>query len=538
MRRLGQAGLLAGAGLLLAGLYTAWLEPRLVGYAKPFGGVGGPLVGLQNLFNGRSLPSAWDPHLAVFALLCALLGLVALVRPERTEQLPLGFAALGATFFTLADLVQQRDSVHTLNHVDGLHARPTAGFVLPAVALASMLLSVWVLRRDHLRAVPPLAWMVVPSIAAALLIALLLPSERYFDPEAGGAIRGVDDATGFGLAVLALVVVTGAWTAGLSPRVSRLLFPVATAVLAVAKWASVPPGYVRAYGVWVGLGLAVALIVAALVFADAWPLDLDRARVWPFVVLAGAAILLFLPWQHGCYPATGLGRLSGQCVTIRGWSDPNLAVVLVLFGWAVGAGRPRVSRVEAAVAAALLVSTVGFELSPVHGGAGGELAWGAVLAYVVTGLLVLPVMVAASVRAFSSRRLDLRLVPLVVCASYLAAVVVPSWDVFSYRIDDALQLRGFSWLMIPCALAAIRLARLWWERAPVDGAGWLTFLPLFLFTVAAANAVAEHQAGRPASWGEGVVLSLAAVLTLVGWIEEHGGLASFEVPEILRIDRI
>src|SRR6185437_3271181 len=102
-------------------------------------------------------------------------------------------------FFTLADLLQQRDFARALGLGAGLHFRPALGLVVAVVALASMLVSVWILRRDELRAVPPLAWAVVPSVSAALLVALLLPWARYFAPDRGQAMRGVDDATGVGL---------------------------------------------------------------------------------------------------------------------------------------------------------------------------------------------------------------------------------------------------------------------------------------------------------------------------------------------------
>jgi hypothetical protein len=525
--------LLAGGAILLVGQYLSWAVQRVEPISNFFGGQGGPSVGLPNLFTSGDSVTGWAADSVLSTILLLLLALVAVARPEVSDKLPLGFALLATCLFVAADGLGVRRYADLVTRETGEHFRVGRGVFVTLIGLAVCVAAVAALRFTELMSLDRSA-LLVQAIGVGLLVSLFLPWQRFSAGSQSTTSNGFDLPASAVLIVLVLALVTRMHMPGRGPR----LVLAAAALVVVLGMFSPTLGFVRASGTWIGLGLAIVLVVLAL--DGAWRgLAIDWARVWPYAVPAGAAMLLFLPWEHVCSP-TAVGRPVGGCLAYHGWSfEPGIAIGMFALLWALGLGAPAVARVEVALLAAILVSTVGFEVSPVRKNVVPSLAWGAVVTYVATGLLVALVLGHAAMATSLRGRLYLRLVPLAVCVAYLAVVAVPWWHVLPFRVDEALQFGSPSWLSILGVAAAIRLARSWWEPAPKRAdVGWLTFLPLFLFGTAAAVAVEAHHEGSGIGWGGGTVIVLAGLLAVMGWIEEHGGLERLEVPEILRIDRI
>jgi hypothetical protein len=281
----------------------------------------------------------------------------------------------------------------------------------------------------------------------------------------------------------------------------------------------------RAYGAWIGLGLAIAFTALSLSGGIRRP-ALDRIP-WTRLVLGVGALLLvagfFLPWQEFCYPPEALGTASERCVSSNAWvseSGTGAAVLAIaLVAAALGGLRRVPPRAELAAGIALLVTTLGFQVG--HGGQYG-LAYGFWIGAACTTVIVVLASAGLGLPA-----LDARLAPVALCLAYLAIVVPTWWGVLSFDAPRFFWFAPFSWITVAGALLALTLIRLWLERGP-------DLRPLFLLpAVIAALATLDLVRAETITWGGGIVLGLCALLALFAWVEHVRGLGPLSVPEIL-----
>ena len=541
--------LLAGGVVLLVSLYLPWQEASLRS-GQRFGGQGGDVAGLLNLFSGRLTIDGWSSGVgeaaALFALLLAAAAAVALARPNLAARLPLGQCALFAGYFGLA-VGAQASSVADQRAIgfEDVDFHWAYGAYLGIAAAVLVLPVAATMERAKIVQHRSASQFGVLTLVAALLVALLLPWERFASP-ARLTLLGIATPAAVVAAVLALCLLIVQLRPGPAARLQRLLLPAAVALFTVAAFSTFTFPGSRAYGAWVGLGLAAALGALALIDAA----DISRPARPPRLALATAAAAtlvltsLFLPWQKACYASgSDFGRYSGRCISTNGWTTnvgsaaAVLAILLVIVTLTL---RRRAGLVvELAAGTGVLVATLGSQLT--RGGGSDlrfEFGYGSTVAF--TGAVVLGALAAVRVRPdlIEWNRLIARLVPIAACAAYLIIVVVPWWNVLPPRLQSGLGFAPLSWLTIMGALLGIHLLRLWGRQvtgAP-GGADRLALIPVALLSLATLDLV--RLRGDAVSWGGGLVVGLSLLLALLGRLEQRAGLENLRLPEILRVDRL
>jgi hypothetical protein len=522
--------LLAGALLLLASLYVPWQKAR---------DQGGLLSSFPQILNVDGWSTAVGPAAALFALLLAALAAVALARPNLMARLPLGQCALFAGYFGLAVGAQTRSVAHERQLV---HVHFDYGAYLGIAGVIVALLAAGVIRRQELLQYRSAGRLAVLVLVVGFLVALLLPWARF-----GSSTRltflGIAGPAAVVAAVLALCLLVARWRVDSAAGADRLVFSATVALFTGAAVSSItfPASY--AYGAWVGLGIAGAL-VALMLIEGAQVSELTRPGWHALATGVGATLFvtgLFLPWQRVvCYgPGRGLGPLAGHCVSTNAWTTTagSAAAVLALL-LVIATLAPRrlaVSGIELAAGLGLLVATLGFQLSE---GEGSRFEYGSLIGFTGAALLV-----ALTVARLRAQRIDwscvpVRLTPLAACAGYLVVVVLPWWDVLPRHSQSVLRFAPLSWLTIVGALVGIRLLHLWVRQitGASGSADLLVILPLALLALAALDLIRLRDGGI--SWGGGVVVGLCFLLALSGRVEQQQGLQNFRIPEILRVDRL
>jgi hypothetical protein len=522
--------LLAGALLLLASLYLPWQEFRGRGDSLTF-------AGSQSL-DGWS--TGVGPAAALFALLLATMAAGALARPDLTARLPLGQCALLAGYFGLAVGAETRSvaSALQLHHVHFAY-----GAYLGIAGVIVALLAAGVLRWRELVQYRAAGQLVALVLVVGFLVALLLPWQRFtWGPP---TFLGIANPATVVAAVLALCLLVTWWRVDSAARADRLTFSAAVALFTGGAVSAItfPGSY--AYGAWVGLGSAVALVALALIKGARVPLTRPGSQA--LAIGAGATLFvtgLFLPWQRACYtPGRGLGPLAGHCVSTNGWTTTVgsaaavLAIVLVIV--TLAPRRLAVSGIELATGLGLLGATLGFQLSEAEGSdVRFEFGYGSTIGF--TGAALLVALAVARLRAprLDWNRVLVRLTPIAACAGYLVVVVLPWWDVLPRHSQSVLRFAPLSWLTIVGALLGIRLLGLWVRQITgTSGSGdLLVILPLALLALAALDLIRLRAGGM--TWGSGVVVGLCLVLAVSGRAEQLQGLQNLRVPEILRVDRL
>jgi hypothetical protein len=301
----------------------------------------------------------------------------------------------------------------------------------------------------------------------------------------------------------------------------------------------------HAYGVWPALGIALALVLIALVHG---PRRLRVAQSSWRELAAGAAgalflAALFLPWQRWCYSTSSdFGPLAGRCISANGWETiVGAAAAVLALALVVALLEPRrlpLSVVELAVGFGLLVATLGFLLD--EGGGGGvrvEHGYGSTIGFLFAAVLIALALVPVRVPKFDRQRALVRLAPIAACAAYLVIVVLPWWGVLPEDVQSSLVFAPLSWLTIAGALLAIRLLRVWTlQIVGASGSPELVLLPLGLLALATVDLI--NQGEDVLTWGRGAVVGLCLLLALLGRIEQQRGLERFRIPDALRVDRI
>ena len=524
--------LLVGGALQLVALYLPW--QRVSVDFSAFNDQRGSVGALLHVFGSSNPLEGWDSGVAAAAALAVLLlvGLsaVACARPRLASRLPLGRCAFAAVYFGVAIALDTR-SRGTLIFGGDESAPADVHFAYGAyvglTGAACMVLAALLLRRAELQEYrsPSAAGAVI--LACGLLVAFLLPWERFPTQSVNTGIS----APAAQVAAVVAICIPGAWSS--RARLGQLVRPglaaVAALFTAAAFSATIFP-FDRAYGAWIAIGIATALVVFSLQGGIRRP-DLERIP-WTRLVLVAAGLLLvasfFLPWQEFCYPPDAFGSASARCVSPNGWVNESgsgaavLAIVLIVS--ALGRFRGVPPRAELAAGIALLVTTLGFQVG--NGGPFG-LAYGFWVGAVCTALIVVLAVVGLGRPA-----LDVRLAPIALCLIYLA-VSVPTWSgVLGFDAPRFLWFAPFSWITILGALLALTLIRLWLEHGPDPR-------PLFLLpAVIAALATLDLVRAETITWGGGIVLGLCALLALCAWAERARALGQLQVPEVLRVDRL
>jgi len=538
--------LLAGGLGLLASLYLPWRAATCEAqeYFE-----GQPICGFLNLFSSRETIdgiSASVGHVAaVFALLLMGLAAAVWIRPGLARRLPLGPAALGASYFGFAVALETRSDAQKAG-LDSLYAYGAyAGMTASLIVIVAAVLS----RRAELarlRSGPP-PQLAMLLLAGLLLGALLLPWWR----EAFVAVDGVSSpATSNGLASPPAVVaaaitifLAGSWSRLDTSPPARVGFVAAAALFTAGAAVSLHTLADRAWGVWPAVGIAGALLLLALLM-DGRRIASVAQLPWLELAAAAAGLLfvasLFLPWQRWCYGmGSEFGPLAGRCFTTNAWTT-TVGAAAALFALALLVAvleptRAWLSWFELVGTFGLLVVALGITLDE-HSSPGFsvERGFGAIIGFAAAAVLFALALRRSRPGRYDLRRLWVRVLPIAACAGYLVIVTLPWWDVVS-PFSEAI-FAPFSWTTIIGVLLGIRLLRLWSQQiAGISTTAELALLPVALLALAAIDLIAQRDS---ITWGGGAVIGLCLLLALLGRIEQREGLESVRVPDMLRVDRL
>jgi hypothetical protein len=327
--------------------------------------------------------------------------LAALVRPKLAASLPLGGLGVGLGYFAAAVAVQihaysvfteiglRNDPRRPAGFASHSHSFWAYGFYLGVAGGAVAGLCGLFLRRRQLLVRRPPADVVADAIGIGLLVSFLLPWVRE-DSALGVTFPGVGDSA---TAIGALVLLLGAGRLLSSARKGlRLALAVAVAILIGASASATPMFVSRAYGAWIAIGLAVALVaIEAARARSVRPAALPSGRT---ALRAAAALVLlialFLPWERLS------GAPQGFAASANGWSvfPGGVAGALALLLLLAAALLPELEAhaLTIALAIAFLVSVIGTYLAVGADSRVFGLAWGSYVGFAATAALLLSVL--------------------------------------------------------------------------------------------------------------------------------------------------
>jgi hypothetical protein len=532
--------LLASALVVLASLFMPWraMHSNLIGPLKVFSDSPGDIDGWVRGIGDATV-------LVALAVVCATIA--ALVRPQLAAKLPLGGLGVALGYFTVAVVLQAHaDSAFLQSIRTGpggftgtparieVHASWAYGFYLGCAGGAVAVLCSLGLRRRELLLRRPVPDLVAEILGIGLLASFLLPwVERRTGLTHDVGLPGIASSAA---AVAALGVLLGAgWLLG-SGRQFRLPFAVAIAVLTGGAASALALLTTGGFGRWIGVGLAVALVVVETFVTR--PLRLPALPAPRIALRTGAALLLlvalFLPWQElrilPAHPET-----NGWAIYFGAFAG-SLAVLLV-----VAAVLPMLEAYagRAVVVIAFLVAALGavpFEEDAVRF---YRLGYGSFVGFAATGLLLLTVIPPLPTPRLGRDRVLMRAVAVTASVACLAAVVLPWWNVLP-QTWSAEDTAVSSWVSIPAVFLALYLVRTWTRQMgrPTPTRHGLTLAPLVLLTLPALELIRGR--GSQLSWAGVILVCLCVLLALLGWIEEsRGGFESVRIPaEIWRVDRL
>jgi hypothetical protein len=523
--------LLASSLTFLASLFLPWRETTL-----PSSNLG--VQGLLNQFAGNGHEyDGWIMAVGDVAVLLVvaivLLTVAALRRPHLATRLPIGRLAVALGYFAVAVAV----TVHTLSdlflggftgHPPKVHASWAYGAYLGLASAGITLLSGLAYRRSDLLRPRETSDVVACVLGVALLIAFLLPWFAFGGTE-GYSVPGIESPAA-PIAALGLILVAG-WLLGERGARWRLPFAIATAILTGATASALAVSGSYRYGTWIGI--ACAVVLAALEAVRAWPVRLPALPRGLTAVRVGAATLLvalFLPWEE----------LGDASVGLIGWYAVSGAAagalcLLVLASPALPALEGYV--LDMAIAIALLVSALATAYRA--DGPFFRMDYGAIVGFVGAGILLVTALVSLRPGRVERSRALVRAVPLALSVLCVASIMVPWWFVLPLDwTSRALALD--SWLGVAGLLLALYLVRLWAiemrGRARTDNR--LTLVPLVLLTLPALELIRLRNS-PVVIWGAIILVGLCLLLAVFGWVEEDRNLETVRVPEeFWRVDRL
>jgi len=484
---------------------------------------------------------------ALSALLLVVLAAVALLRPLLADQLPLGQAALAVAFFTAGVVAQTRLDARQ-DVVGGRQFGLAYGTYLGIAAALLAVVAAAALRSDELELFPAVrAW---PACACGLglLAVLLLPWTKtaLATETSSTSFERLGVAIAPGAIAMALVVRFLAVRSQVERANREALVLAAAVLLFVGGAVAVDRPTTDRSPAWIGLGVAAGML--AFTLADRPGFAVRRSWLAAGLV-AGPALLaagLFAPWERACYSGNQLARLgiSGQCVSRNGWeleTSVALLLALALVSVLLPLALAELSRTELAVGVALLVATLGFRLDlGDHGGVQVEPAYGAFVGFAAAALLVVLALSGVRVRGVDWSRRATAVPGAALGAAYVAAVVLPWWDVLPSGVWSTFApgLARLSWMTVAAALLAIRLSYLWATRLSqhTRQADELVVLPLALVALVVLDAL-RYGLGD-LTWNTALLGAFALALVVLGLVERAGGFERVHVPDPLRLDRI
>ena len=503
--------MLGGSLTFLASLYLTWVTVARPTCHGLFCDLNAPL------FTGWS--SGVGDAAALMALALAAAAIACMIRPSLADLLSLGAAALMLVYLAVAaDALVWHAASSYAHEENGKLVWAFGGYLAFAAAVVTAL-SAWVFRDVAMPRTAPdvLAWI----IGLGLLVAFLLPWHRV----SFGDIHARETYTLLGVSS-PTELAAGLVLLGLSRERLQSLCWAGAALFTLGRFGFGGTGDFesnRAYGLWLGLGFALAVLAFAAFSARTEWRSLVRPRRRDAFIVAAAAVYvlsLYLPWQrlcdgdHGCYTATGWSLPASSAALLAG-----IAAVLVL----LRSGEHWLPELAAGVG--LLVVVAGMDL-PFHAPFGAHYAYGAILSFCAAGLFVALGMARFRLRL---KLVTARLVPIATAVLLILAISVPWWNVLPSSWQ-ATALTG--WLAVAGLLLTLHVLFSWEQPSLV-----VLALPLGVLTLVVVQAILERDI-EP-TWGTGVVSALCLLLAAFGWAELRGGLGNFRIPEeIWRVDRI
>ena len=509
--------LLAGPLAFLASLYLPWRTP----------------VQAPGYLVGWTAPTGYAAGLLAVAL--AVAATVAILRPSRAMLLPFGGLGASLAYFAAAGAVELTAFAFPV----GVYPGPSgwtgfghvqwawsSGVYLGCAAGGLAALAGLALRRKELFAQRTAADVAAAAFGLGLLASFLLPWERVD----GITPIGLDSPAAT-LAAAALFVGAG-WFRRAESR-PRLAFLLAIALLTGAAATGVTVGGATAYGTWVGVGCAVALVGLEGARARAH-LRLPAALPRPSAQSFGAFLLLvalWLPWQQFGVGPHAFSTNGWQ--SIYGASCGVLAMALLAVPLLPWVTHPAV---EIALAIAGLVATFGVTVAAeanhfVHMG------YGSYVGFAAAALLLLGVLAPLEPPAVDRRRAVVRGVPVAASLACIGAILVPAWQGVLPILWTGEARAVRSWFAVAALLLALHLLRLWVERIgpPPAPSGNLVVVPLLILPLPVLELFVDRAL---VAWGGVILAVLCLLLAALGWIERRGGLEGLGVPEVLRVDRL
>jgi hypothetical protein len=465
------------------------------------------VLNLYSAFSWNGWASLFGQAAAIAAVALALCALVALSRPELEAALPIGGCATALLTLTLVNAVTLQVFSDTSG---GLPVHIGAGAYLGgAAALVAFLSSVWVSHDD-------ISEWGVAAAATLLTIGLVTAYVLLLAADGPGLLSG-----SYGTAVMLLIASFGlTFWFGTAGPLKRLATAAVILVLVVGGFSVLGTHIHWPYEAWLAIGCAVGLLALAVASNRERPVAaLGRADT---VALTGASVLLaslFFNWQGSC----GFGP-NQACSVSNGWGiglTGGLAGILVvlLLGF-------RYLSPELAVTIAIYVLAAGLAYT-----AHGSLASGAFVGFAGAAL----VLVAVGLQPMKRVRAGVRLIPVAASLAFLAIPVAALSD----RLSTDIEING-SWRLVLLEAAAIvvglRLIGRWLSGPALDIE--LLFLPVALLALTSLD-LGQRQHVYSIGWEGWLALALSALLVLLGWLGQRGGLDNFRIPdEIWRVDRI
>jgi hypothetical protein len=480
---------------------------------------------ILNLFSNAFALDGWSVFgeaAAIAAVALGLLSIVSLVRPELEAALPIGGCAIALAVLALVSAADLRTQALNVARIHGLAVHfGTGAYVGGAATLAALLSAAWV---SHDEIVEPGKATAAAVLTIGVIAAYVLPTLSVdTQPLRGAGGYQFVGAGNDGAAIMLLIASFGLtfWFGAETPPLRRIAAAAVVLVLVGGGLSAFGTHVHWPYEAWLALGCAAGLLVLAVTTTGrphvAWIVRQDA------IALAGAALFLaslFLHWETFCTVPHG-----GTCYVGNGWSSGltgGLVAILVV----VHLGFRRLLP-ELAIAVAIFAIGLALNVTIQE-----SLGYGAYLGFVGVALL----LVAVCLPPRPQLRLGVGLIGVVAALGFIAIPVLT----LSGRLPSRIEFFG-PWTLHLLEAAAIvltlRLVGRWLTRPGADTE--LLLLPVALLTLTVLDVVEKESVLRMIGWEGWLSLALAALLVVLGWIGQRGGLDNFRIPdEIWRVDRI
>jgi hypothetical protein len=523
----------ASAFAFLVSLYLPWQETRVY----PGGPADRGAVGLLNLLYANGSRNGWTTDVgymaALFAIALSVASVCTLARPLLARRLPVGALGIGLAYFAAGLALQLRADTRRFGPpgIGTFHYPWSYGAYVGLASAGVAALCGLVLLSGDLRRSPTTLDVIWGALSVGVFVSFLLPWTRTFGVDVHGT-PGLSSAA----LTIAVLVLGASWAEESAVRRWRLPLAAVVAILCVAAASAIPLGMTRVYGMWIGVGFALSLVVLEALRARPWPVPAIPSG-WVALRTGAAALLvlaLFLPWL-------GIALGLGAWQVTHGWEElpgavaGGLALLLLV--------APTVPVVETfalglVAAIAFLVSWVGAGEASVGFPPGFRVGYGSFLGFAATLLLIVSVLAPLRPARVERKRALAFSIPVAASVGCLGVVVVGAWEVLPWptRYEAVAVL---SWFSVAALLLSLYLIRTWVRRMqdPSAKGDGLVLVPLVLLTLPTLQLIrARHLLG--VTLGGWILVGLCLTLAALGWIDRSEASPRLRVPEGLRIDRL